>query len=147
MTNDPDLDQLIETLRYDARRMRDLQRQVRTLDPVKDYNTIAARKFDLAEVEEQFRVQGERLKLADDRRVAGRALVLVVEQVDDLRKRRGKRPAPREVVHTLRIATDAADRDRAEAEADIVVAQHARLTATLRAAAGAAALTYLEASR
>ena len=146
MTNCPDLDQAIGELEFDAVRLRRLQGMVAKADPVKDYSTLTARRVELADAEERFRVRGEKLLLDKDRRLAGRALLLVVEQAHNLRRARKRKPSARELATALTIVTDAAERDREEAEAERIIAEHAKIAAAFKAASGRAALSYLKAS-
>ncbi|SEM55165.1 hypothetical protein SAMN05192583_0597 [Sphingomonas gellani] len=146
MTNCPDLDTAIGEMEFDAVRLRRLQAQVARCDPIKDYSTLTARKVDMADAEERFRLRGEKLRLDADRRLAGRALLLVVEQAHSLRRARRRKPTVRELSTALTIITESAARDRDEAEASRVLAEHDRVTASFKAAAGEASLTYLRLS-
>lgn len=147
MTRDPDLDAAIEDLRGDAKRLRLLQRQVAQADEVKDYRNLAARKFELAELIEQFAVRGERLRMNDDRVMAGRTLLFVVEEASRLWERYGRRPNELRLYEALTIAGELQDKLRNEAVAEVVLVEYARKVATHNAAAISSALRYLEASR
>ena len=148
MTNDPDLDQACEDLAYPAVRLRQLQEQVARIDPIKDYSTIVARRSDLADAEEEFRLRGERLAMHPTRHIAGRALLTVVEEVGRWRRaHRGRRPTAAQLALAVRTAVENAQRDLTEAEAEYNLARLGKVLATHRAASTTAALSYMEASR
>ncbi len=145
MTGDPDLDQACEDLRYEAARLRQLQAQAAR--PDQPYATLTARKIELADAEEAFALRGERLHMHSDRRLAGRALLLVVEEVDRLRTRYRRKPTSQQVAEAVKFAVETAERDRIEAEAEANLARMAAKHASFRSASSAAALQYLKASR
>jgi hypothetical protein len=147
MTRDPDLDAAIEDMIPDAKRLRLLQRQVAQADEVKDYRNLAARKFELADLTERFNVRGERLKMAEDRVMAGRTLLMVVEEASRLWERYRRRPNELRLYEALTIAGEMQDKLRDEAAAELVLVEYARKVATHNAAAISSALRYLEASR
>lgn len=148
MTGDPDLDQACEDLFYAAPRLRQLQHLVASIDPIKDYSTIVMRRNELADAEEEFRLRGERLRMHEDRRLAGKALLTVVEEAARLRKaNRNRRPSFAQLTSAVRVAVDAAERDRTEAEAEYNLARLGKVLATHRAAASSAALAYMQASQ
>ena len=110
MTNDPDLDETVRTMRGEAMHLRRLNRQVIQADPNKDYGTMAARKFQRADVADNFRGRAEKLAIHPDGPTAARALLLVVRVVNDLFKVRRREPSAREVLHQLRMTRLAAER-------------------------------------
>lgn len=147
MTRDPDLDQAIDDLGGAATRLRHLQHLVANMDPVKEYSSIVLRRTELADAEDVFAVRGEKLRMHDDRRVAGRALLTVVEEANRLRRVSRRRPTPEQLSRAVQVATEAAERDRVEAEADYNLALLRRKLATWRSTSTSAALAYMEASR
>ena len=147
MTNDPDLDQAIEQFAAPAKRLRLLQRQIAEADEVKEYRNLASRKHELAELTESFNARGEKLKLADDRALAGRALLMVVEEASRLWDRRKRKPNFLALYDALRITAATHERLRNEAVTEAVLVDYARKVAAHNAAATSSAIQYLEASR
>ena len=149
MTNDPDLDQAIEEMVQDARRLRLLQRQVAQADEVREYRNLASRKFELAELTESFNVRGEKLCLAEDRALAGRALLMVTEEADRLRERdrQRRRPSFNRLRDAMSVAAAREERMRLEAASEVALAEYVRKIATHNAAATASVLRYMDASR
>lgn len=144
MTGDPDLDQTCEDMAGAAARLRQLQGLAAQTGP---YSTLTARRHDLADAVEEFAIRGEKLRLHSDRRLAGRALLLVVEEADRLRKRFRRRPTGVQLADAIKVAAASAERDRVEAEAEANLARAAAKAAAYRAAFSVAAVEYLRASR
>ena len=148
MTGDPDLDQACTDLAHEAARYRQLLGLVARIDPIKDYDTIVMRRAELADAEEGFRVRGERLQLHRDRRLAGRALITVVEEVARFRRsHRNRVPTVQQLTRIMTDNVDRAETDRVQAEAEFNLAHLDKVLATHRAAAASAVVTYMKASR
>ena len=145
MTGDPDLDQACEDLVSEALRLRELQSLAARGD--QPYSTLTARSHELADAEEAFALRGERLRMHADRRLAGRALLLVVEEAHRLRVKMKRRPTGPQLADAVKSAVEAAERDRVEAEAEYNVALLLKARTAYRAASSAAALQYMKASR
>jgi hypothetical protein len=146
MTGCPDLDESIRSMRGEALHLRRLNQQTIAADPVKDYGTAGARRFQRADVAANFRGRGEKLVLHPDGAVAGRALLMVTRIVNDLFRMRRREPSAREVMHQVRMARQAAEQDLEDIEADLAEAQHLKLAAERRIASAAAVEDYMNKS-
>lgn len=145
MTGDPDLDQACEDMAPAAFRLRQLQSLA--ADREQPYSSLTARKVELADAIDEFATRGERLCLHPDKRTAGRVLLIVVEEADRLRKKFRRRPTAVQLREAIRVAVEAKERDRIEAEAEFNLARLVAKDASYRAASTSAALKYLEACR
>ena len=146
MKQDPDLAEAMKAMRYQARRLRTLQRMLAEPENPASFARMASVSTELAELQEAFNLRGEKLRMADDRRLAGRALLLVTEEADRLESRNKRRPTYHQLLDAARIASDRCAAQRAETAAEAELAAHARKIATHNAAAMSSAVTYLEAS-
>ena len=145
MTGDPDLDQACEDLAEPAKQLRHLQHLIAS--PHTSSTAMLRYQEDLTTAREDFETRGERLRLHADKRLAGRTLLLVVEEVARLRRRYRRRPTGPQLRDGLKAAGEIAELDRVEAEAEFNIARLAKAQASYRAASSAAALMYVEASR
>lgn len=141
MTGDPDLDQAIEDLEWTAINIRTVEGQLIGADDIKDYLVLARRKAELADLKGIVAARAERLNMKP------RALVLIVELARRYKMQNRRRPSAAQMANVLRMSADAAERDRDEAAANLVMAQHECRQVRARLDAALGALDYLEASR
>ncbi len=138
---DPDLMQAIEDLKYQARRLEQIDSLINDLDEVEGYSRIMAMRTERAELREQLRIRAEKLN------VPPRSLYLLVSTANRLRTpRTNQLPTLRVVRSHIEIARDAAEREHLEADAEAKIARVVARGAGLRAKAGTDALAYLDAS-
>ncbi len=138
---DPDLMQAIEDLKYQARRLEQIDSLINDLDEVEGYSRIMAMRAERAELREQLRIRAEKLN------VPPRSLYLLVSTANRLRTpRTNQLPTLKIVRNHIEIARDAAEREHLEADAEAKIARVVARGAGLRAKAGTDALAYLDAS-
>ncbi len=138
---DPDLMQAIEDLKYQARRLEQIDSLINDLDEVEGYSRIMAMRTERAELREQLRIRAEKLN------VPPRSLYLLVSTANRLRTPRTNQLPTLKVVRShIEIARDAAEREHLEADAEAKIARVVARGAGLRAKAGTDALAYLDAS-
>ncbi len=138
---DPDLMQAIEDLKYQARRLEQIDSLINDLDEVEGYSRIMAMRTERAELREQLRIRAEKLNLPP------RSLYLLVSTANRLRTPRTNQLPTLKIVRShIEIARDAAEREHLEADAEAKIARVVARGAGLRAKAGTDALAYLDAS-
>jgi|GEM_PF-3302103 len=140
---DPDLEQVIEDLQYTVQRIQQIEGQLLDADYVRRYPDLSRMLQERQDLRDLVALKGEKLNLAP------RALSLIVIEANRVRsKARGRRSVPLDkLLSVIRIVSDAATRDRAEANADLIAVQERAKAATTRSSGLANAIAYLEASR
>jgi len=140
---DPDLEADLVDLLPAARRIRQLESQIRLPDAA--YQIRAALLAERADLYARFSTRAEKRAIKGDR--PGRGLLMMVEEADRLTRRgRRKRPTLAEVLDAMRVATEAAERDHSEAECDLIAARYREAECRARVSGCLGAIAYLEAS-
>ncbi|MBB4154137.1 hypothetical protein GGQ80_002047 [Sphingomonas jinjuensis] len=137
---DPDLERAIAELAFTVRRIRDVESML--IDPnSKHYPRLMQMIHERADLWQEVANRAEKLNLPT------RALGLIVEEADRLRKRRGRKAPLADVLRAVEVLQEQVARDRQEAAVELRIMQLADGRAQQRVDAAAGARTYLEACR